>query len=145
MEIQPTVAMPPSSVGVFGVEAVERQHQDYVQKHMTRYVFAPFMDASCTQIPGGTIYTGQIVPIQAPERRALKWVLGPDEGKVLRLESPKPGEDANIAVYLDQPAPIVAWFVQVYGNEGGTEIPALAGMPVQQPFVLTDCKQYQLL
>ncbi len=131
MEINPNISTAPAN-GVFGVEAAEKGFNDFLEKHLTRYVFTPFADASCTQIPGGTVYTGQIVPIQAPERRALKWVMGADEGKIIRLEAAGPGAERNIAVYLDEPKPIVAWLVEVYGKDGLTEVSALNGMVARQ-------------
>lgn len=118
--------------GFFGVDAVDKANQDFLTQHRTRFVFTPFMEASCTQIPGGVVHSGQIYPIQAPERRCLKWVMGADEGRVVRLEGPGPGEEKNVAVYVDSPQPIVAWLVQVFGLEGMSEIQALDGMTAAQ-------------
>lgn len=108
---------------------VEQQHTQWLDEHKTRYVFTPFMDVSCPQIPGGTVYAGVITPIQAPERHCFAYEMGEDTSRVLRRTGPDP---LDLVTYLDTPGPIATGLYQRFGQEGLMEIASLAGMPAAQ-------------
>jgi hypothetical protein len=86
MEIPQTLAVEPDSATV----ALFEQQQRELQRYQTRYVYAPFMDPICAQVPVGYVPAGAIHPIAAPKGKINKKAL-PEGAQVLQVVSPSVG------------------------------------------------------
>lgn len=70
-------------------ELFERQQRE-LHKYQARYVYAPFQDMICPQVPGGFIPAGVIHPIPAPKGK-INVKLLPEGAQVLQVVSPSMG------------------------------------------------------
>jgi len=65
-------------------------NQRQTEKHKTKYVFTPFMDVPCSQVPGGAIPANTIYCLSAPKGKTLVNLL-PQGAQVLMLVGPDRG------------------------------------------------------
>lgn len=70
--------------------ALFEQQQRELDRHQTRYVYLPFQDGLCPQIPGGYVPAGAIHPVPAPKGKINVKAL-PDGAQVLQIVSPSLG------------------------------------------------------
>lgn len=71
------------------VELFEQQQRE-LNRYVTRYVFVPFLDGICQQVPGGYVPAGLIHPIPAPKAKIDRRLL-PDGAQILQVVSPSEG------------------------------------------------------
>lgn len=105
---------------------LREQQERELAKYETQFVFTPFQPAAINALDSA-IPEGRIVAIDPPERRALAISL-PEGVNILRREGP----DKNVAIYLDEVAPIVGLFLEIYRAEGAVVVPVLKGMSGRQ-------------
>src|SRR5262245_35646288 len=70
------------------------------EKYKTRYIFAPFMDAPCSQVPSGYIPEGEIYVLASPKGKINAKLL-PEGAQILMLV----GADRGIPPAIDPRAP----------------------------------------